>query len=110
MRVAELALSLDAQNDLKEIADSIALDNLQVSLEWADEINYLFLHFTLHPYMSPVRKEFHESFRCHPFGNYLIFYRASRKKVVIMRVIHAHRNIRKILRIIHPSLSSAQHV
>jgi|SRR6266481_2920433 len=103
MRVAELAISHDALQDMEEIADSIALENLEASFSWAAEINDLFLLFTHHPFMSPVRKEFHKSLRCHPFGNYLVFYKASRKKVVIMRVFHAHRNIRKVLNIIRPS-------
>ena len=63
---------------------------------WTDKLLDTFALLARFPDMSPSRKELRRGLRNHPVGDYLVFYRVHRTEVVISRVIHQHRDLRKV--------------
>lgn len=51
----------------------------------------------MHPRAAPLRPELGEGVRMVVFGDYLIFYRESRSRVIIERVLHGARDIQDLV-------------
>jgi toxin ParE1/3/4 len=64
--------------------------------QWVDRLLDTFALLVQFPNMGPSRKELRRGLRSHPVGDYTIFYRVQRIEVVIARLIHQHRDLRKV--------------
>ncbi|HET7230560.1 MAG TPA: type II toxin-antitoxin system RelE/ParE family toxin [Longimicrobium sp.] len=91
-------MSPTARKEISEAADYIFKETGNTALvdRWVDKLLDAFALLTLSPEMSPSRKELRRGLRGHPVGDYIVFYRVHRTEVVIARVIHQRRDLRKV--------------
>lgn len=89
----EPILSHQADDDLSEIFLFIAADIPDAGEKLMYRFRELFRTIARNPYMGRERTELQEKLRSVPEGNYLIFYRPWADDVVIVRVIHAARDL-----------------
>lgn len=89
----KLIISPTAWDDLKEIKDYIALDNKSTALAYIKMLHRKCKKLTDSPKLGVQYK----AIRKFPVGNYLIFYREQKKYIEIVRVLHAARNVEKII-------------
>lgn len=82
-------LSAEAEQDLEEIGDHIALDNPERAISFIRELRAKCLDLASFPRGFPFvpRYEAH-GVRHRVHGNYLIFYRVDAGRVVVMHVLH----------------------
>jgi toxin ParE1/3/4 len=50
-----------------------------------------------HPLLARERTEFRRRVRVHPYESHVIVYLADERGVLVIRVLHAHQNLRRIL-------------
>ena len=86
------------EQDLRQIVDFIAKDNLSAALSWLDETEALFRLLATQPEMGQRRqtKRFKRT-RRHAHGNYVIYYRPITDGIEIFRVLHGARDQGKLL-------------
>jgi toxin ParE1/3/4 len=89
-----------ARADLDEIWHYIAVEsaNEAVADRSIDFITERFFLLSDWPRLGRERNDLRRGLRSYPVGNYLIFYRVSCAGVVIQRVLHARRDIRRLFR------------
>ena len=85
-----------ARQDLLEIYDYIAVDNLEAAGKLLDRFTQIFKRLAAMPFSGRRRSELGENIHCVPEGNYIIFYRPSSVGIQILRVLHGARNIEQI--------------
>lgn len=91
-------LSRRASRDLEEIADYIAIDNPRRAASFVNELTAKAEAIGLQPYTWPLlRLRVTNGIRQRIHGNYLILYRVETKRVLILHILHAARNIQAIL-------------
>lgn len=87
-----------AREQLNQIVDYIASDNLPAALKWLEEIEALFNLLSTQPLMG---QELHTKrlgkLRRHMFGRYAIYFRPIQGGVEILRVIHSARDQERLL-------------
>ena len=88
-----LRLTRKAETDLDDNFDYIADDNPEAAEHLIYRITDLFESLVAYPEMGRTFDELIPGIRCVPVGNYVIFYRFLQNDVVILRVIHAARDI-----------------
>ncbi len=87
----------EAENDIDEILQYIAVDNFDAAVSFYDRMQSTFETLAASPRAGRERSDLSEGLRCFPIGNYLIFYRVwARETVAITRVIHSARDIEEI--------------
>ena len=82
-----------AYEDLLEIWDFIAADNIAAADAWIDKLDAHFLLLASHPLMGRARDELAKNLRSFPFGRYVIFYLPDTNGITVVRVIHSARDI-----------------
>lgn len=84
-----LEFSSEAENDLEQIADYIAVDNPRRALSFVRELRSRCEDLVDSPngFVLVPRYE-HYGIRRRVHGNYLIFYRLDKSKVVIVHILH----------------------
>ena len=91
-------LSRRASRDLEEIADYIAIDNPRRAASFVNELTAKAAAIGLHPYTGPLlRLRVTNGIRQRTHGNYSILYRVETRRVLILHILHAARNIQAIL-------------
>ncbi len=83
----------EADADLFEIALYIAQDDVGASDRFIDALAKKFELLARHPEMGRLRPELAPELRSFPVGNYVIFYRATRGGIEVIRVLSAARDI-----------------
>jgi toxin ParE1/3/4 len=91
--VRRYEISPEAFGDLDSISSYIAVDNLAAADLWLEETYGAFDMLSRFPHMGRNRPDVQRGARSFVRGNYVIFYRARKKNVVILRVFEGHRDI-----------------
>ena len=81
-----------AEKDLKDIADYIALDNPARSKSFIQEIRKRCHEITYAPLDYPLSCEYGKNIHKLPFGNYLILYTIQVENIIIVHIPHSSRN------------------
>lgn len=89
-------LTPQAVQDLEEIYDYIAIDNVNAALRFVDLLEEKFLLLTDSPGIGRHRNELASALRSFPAGNYIIFYRPVGEVIQIIRVLHGARDIEAV--------------
>lgn len=82
-----LEFSREAENDLEQIADYIAERNPRRALSFLRELRSSCEDILVNAFALVPRYE-HHRIRRRVHGNYLIFYRVDRARVVIVHILH----------------------
>lgn len=91
-------LSPLSRQDLLDIWDYVALDNVDAADSLADQLEEAMKKLASMPEMSHFRDELADRpHRLWPVGNYLIVYRHETKPLEIVRVLHGARNVAGLL-------------
>jgi toxin ParE1/3/4 len=91
-------LSQQADNDLQEIFDFTALKfGEEQAIKYLTGFEELFGALCMHPDMGRSRTEIREGARSYCYVSHVVFYRIAGKRIRIVRVLHASRDIRKYL-------------
>jgi toxin ParE1/3/4 len=83
-----------AKADIRSIADWIARDSVTAAVRWLDDLESRFRTICDVPGTGTNREDLRPGLRSSPFGNYLIFFKATQKTLTIVRVIHGARDYR----------------
>ena len=87
-------ISKDAENDLKEIGDFIALDNPTAALTLIDKFTEGFENMILMPEIGYKKPEWtKKDVRFLSIKKYLIVYQINDKNIIILRVLSNYRDI-----------------
>ncbi len=82
-----------AAEDVAEIWDYIADDNLAAADRFVDRLDEQFRLLATHPQMGRARGELAPEVRSFPFGRYVIFYVPIDDGIDVVRVLHSARDI-----------------
>ncbi len=91
--MAHLTFRPLARADLRNIALYINEHNPGRGTAYVDEMERSFHLYAENPDMGRARSDISDGLRSFPFGNYVVFYRPAQNGIVIVRVLHAARNI-----------------
>jgi len=87
-----------ADRDLLEIAAYIARDNPPAADALIDTFHEKFSLLSEFPRLGQERPELAADLRSLPVGKYLILYRPLRDGILVLRVVHGARNLRRLFR------------
>lgn len=82
-----------ARDDLNEIWEYIAQDNLNAAENLVERIEELCQLLAQHPHLGRRREELAAGLRSFPAGSYIIFYQLITDGIEIVRVLHSSRDI-----------------
>ena len=82
-----------ARLDLMEIWEYVAADDPEAADRLLDRIDATCARIASFPSLGRSRDDLRPGLRYVPLGHYLILYRASESGVVIVRVLHARRDL-----------------
>ena len=91
--MAKVFFTLQAKQDLKDIAKYIALDNKSTAIAYIKMLQGKCKKLADSPKIGVQ----YATLRKFPVGNYLIFYREQKKNIEIIRVLHANRDINALM-------------
>ena len=94
--MSRVDLTLDAQADLKEIWDYVARDSVFQADRLLSRFEEKFIHLANHRGYGRPRPELASGCRSHPFGNYCFYFRQTKDGILLLRVLHSARDIRRI--------------
>lgn len=93
----KVIISDDASADLEDIGDFIAQDNPDAAISFVRRLRSRCSDLSQFPDSGRKREEFRRGLRSVTEGDYVIFYRTLDADVlVIMRIIHGKRDLRKL--------------
>ena len=87
------SLSEQADLDIDEIEAHIAENSVDAALAFDARLTKVFEMLAVHDQAGRERPEFNAGLRSFAVGKYLIFYRVWAQRVVIVRVLHAARDL-----------------
>lgn len=90
-------LTLQAENDILDIWEYIAADNVDAADALVDRFTQIFDKLTHNPDMGIKQDRYRHGLRCFPIGNYIIFYRVTDDRIEIYRVLHGARQLEDLL-------------
>jgi len=82
-----------ARDDIDDIWNYIADDNINAADNWLDKLDEQFALLTLQPLMGRARDELAAGIRSFPFGRYMIFYLPLPNGIDVVRVLHSARDV-----------------
>ena len=90
-----------AEKDLEELLTYVAAENATAALNLADKIEKELFTLGAHPWLGKIPND--ESlaaigYRVLVVENYLIFYKVTRKTVLVYRIIHGARDLPSLLK------------
>lgn len=94
----KVRLSPAAEADLEAIADYIAADNPAHALSFARELREHCTGIGDAPKAHALRPDLGRGVRCRPHGSYLVLYRVTAGEVLVSRIVHASRDVRRLAR------------
>ena len=89
-------LTLDAQADLKEIWEYVARESVFQADRLLGRFEEKFHHLASHHGYGRPRPELATGCRSHPYGNFCFYFRQTEDGILLLRVLHAARDIRRI--------------
>ncbi len=90
------SLTPQAVQDLDDIHDFIAMDNINAALRLINLLEEKFQAITQSPEMGRRREELAPALRSFPAGHYVIFYRPVKDGIQVIRVLHGARDVEAI--------------
>jgi len=91
--MATLLYTPEAAEDLRQVVEFIARDNISAAIDWLDETRSLCKLLATQPDIGErMRTSRFGEVRRHASGNYLVYYRPLDDGVEIMRVLHGARD------------------
>ena len=90
----KINITKSAQNDIEEIWQYIALDNIKIATEFIDKIERAIFSLETFPERNPLIPEYEIlkiDYRQLMYKNYRIIYRISENVVYILRILHGYR-------------------
>ncbi|MBT6456286.1 MAG: type II toxin-antitoxin system RelE/ParE family toxin [Gammaproteobacteria bacterium] len=91
--MAKVLFTEQAKLDLKDIANYIAEDNKKAALAYIKLLRGKCKKLSDAPKIGTQRG----ALRMFPVGSYLLFYREVKNGIEIIRILHASRNVEKII-------------
>jgi toxin ParE1/3/4 len=88
-----LIVSPQAEDDLAEIWDYIALDSVEVADSFVERLVAQFARLLTYPQIGRARTDLLSGVRYLPFEDYLIFYRVLTDDVEVYRVLPGARDV-----------------
>jgi toxin ParE1/3/4 len=85
-------ISEQAEHDLEEIADFIALDSPSRAVSFIAEVREHCQRAATSPLIYPRRPEIGSEVRVCFHGSYLIFFEPAAEGIVVLRILHGARN------------------
>lgn len=82
-----------ASEDIAEIWDHIADDDLAAADRWLDRLDRQLRLLATQPLMGRARSELAEGIRSFPMGRYVVFYMPLHDGIDVVRVLHSARDI-----------------
>jgi toxin ParE1/3/4 len=82
-----------ARDDLNEIWEYIAQDNLDAAERLVERIEELCELLATHPHLGRRREDLAPGLRSFPAGSYIIFYQLITDGIEVVRMLHASRDI-----------------
>ena len=92
-----LVITPRAAEDIEDIAEMIALENLPAALRLVERFHEVARLLRDHPNIGVARDEIAARVRIFPIGNYLILFRALEDGAEIVRVIHGARRLEGLI-------------
>jgi toxin ParE1/3/4 len=93
----EFASPEQAEEDVLEIWEYIASDNLNAADRLVDRFEATYQKLAQTPGMGVKQEQFRAGLRCFPVGKYIIFYTVTDDELVIYRVLHGSRRLEDLL-------------
>jgi toxin ParE1/3/4 len=92
--MGEVARTRTATREIRGIVRRIACDRLSAAIDWLEEIERVLRLLASHP-EAGERHRFgrHGLVRRHVVGNYVIYFRPQSTGILVLRVIHAARDL-----------------
>ena len=95
--MSQFVLHPEAVEDLEDIWEFIAADNLPAADRFVEEIYEAIHSLARFPEMGSLRPDLSSRhLRFHPVGNFLIAYAPSKQPLIVVAVLHGRRNPRVI--------------
>lgn len=91
--MSRLRYTSAAWDDLTEIMEYIAADNLTAADRWVERIQHRCKLIAQHPEMGQLCPEFGDRIRSVSIGRYVIFHRLTNDTLEIVRIIAGDQNI-----------------
>ncbi len=82
-----------ARDDLGNIWDYIAGDNVSAANRLLDELHKAFLLLGTQPLIGQTRQELRESLRSFSVGKYVVYYEPVDRRIRVLRVLHGSRDV-----------------
>jgi len=82
-----------AQQDIDDIWNYIADDNISAADNWLNQLDEQFALLALQPLMGRARDELDAGIRSFPIGRYVIFYLPLANGIDVARVLHSARDV-----------------
>ncbi len=96
--MSEFILSPAAEQDLDEIWEYIAADNVDAADRWLTKLEKATQTVADMPGIGHTRKDLTDKpVLFWPVGRYLIIYRADRRPIEVVRVLSAYRDVSRLL-------------
>jgi len=97
MSALPVVASPRAVDDLAEIWDWIAVDDVQAADRVLADLQRTLTRIGEHPELGRARPELMPGLRSLPCGRYVVFYRARDALVEIVRILHGNRDVGALL-------------
>ena len=89
----EVVFSQQAEFDLEEIADTIAIDSAPAAIRFIQAIREHCARIGLTPLAYPARPELGLDIRCCVHQRYLIMFQSGASSVLVVRILHGSRDL-----------------
>lgn len=89
----KLRVTVPAAQDLRDIEEFIGKDNPSAAVQFVRKLTDRFHELLQSPGIGRKRDDLAAGLRSTRVGDYLIFYRQQGEDIVIVHVLHGHRNL-----------------
>jgi toxin ParE1/3/4 len=91
----ELIISIEAVQDLNDIADYFMLRNIDAGEGLFQQFNQRCKQLATFPNSGRIYENLRQNVRALSFQGYIIFYRVTEERLVILRVVNGRQNLPK---------------
>lgn len=96
--MAKVTWTPRARSDLVDILVYIRRDNRPAARRFHGRLKETLDQIAEFPKIGALRPELGRRLRSLPFGNYLVFYRPLKSGIVLARVVHGGRDLRRVFK------------